>query len=86
MSPDKYWELRLEDCKEALGKNNFSAFIAQTPADAKKIVINRILPELDAKSVSWGDSMTLYETDILPYFKEKPGIELITLPSGGITV
>ena len=77
MSTAKYWELRLEDCRAALEKNNFSAFIAQTPTDAKKIVIDQILPELDAKSVSWGDSMTLYETDILSYFKEKPGIELI---------
>ena len=77
MSTAKYWELRLEDCREALEKNNFSAFIAKTPADAKKIVIDRILTELDVTSVSWGDSMTLYETNILPYFKEKPGITLI---------
>ena len=77
MSTAKYWELRLEDCRAALEKNNFSAFIAQTPTDAKKIVIDQILPELDAKSVSWGDSMTLYEPDILPYFKEKPGITFI---------
>ena len=73
----KYWELRLKSCKDALEENNFSAFVASTPSDARKIVINQILPGIDIKSVSWGDSMTLYTTGILQYFKEKPGINLI---------
>ena len=57
---EKYWGLRLEHCKDALEENNFSAFIAETPSDAKKILIDRILPGIDVTSVSWGDSMTLY--------------------------
>jgi hypothetical protein len=77
MAMEKYWDLRLKKCKSALEKNNFGAFIAQTPSDAKKIVIERILPEMDIRSVSWGDSLTLCATDILPYFREKPEIELI---------
>ena len=77
MAMEKYWELRLKNCKDALEENNFSAFIADTPADAKKIVIDQILPGIDITSVSWGDSMTLYETDILPHFREKSGIRLI---------
>ena len=73
----KYWELRLKSCKDALEENNFSAFVAATPSDAKKIVIDQILPGIDIKSVSWGDSMTLYATGILQYFREKPWINLI---------
>ena len=77
MALEKYWELRLENCKDRLEKNNFSAFIAKTPSDAKDIIIDRILPEIDITSVSWGDSMTLYATGILQYFRAKPGIRLI---------
>ena len=77
MAMEKYWELRLKNCKCELEKNNFDAFIAQTPSDAKRIVIDQILPALDIKSVSWGDSLTLYATGILPYFREKNGIKLI---------
>ena len=73
----KYWELRLQSCKEALQKNNFEAFIAQTPADAGQIVIDQILSEIDVKIVSWGDSLTLLETGILDFFKEDPAIRLI---------
>jgi len=77
MAMEKYWELRLSNCKKALEKNNFNAFIAQTPADAKQIVLERILPGLDIQSVSWGDSVTLYETGILQYFKKKSGVRFI---------
>jgi L-lactate utilization protein LutB len=73
----KYWELRLQSCKDALGKNNFEAFIAQTPAEAGQIVIDQILPEIDVKSVSWGDSLTLYETNVLEFFKKDSEITLI---------
>jgi L-lactate utilization protein LutB len=74
---EKYWELRLKNCKDALEENNFSAFVAETPSDAKKIVIDQILPEIDITSVSWGDSLTLYATGILQYFRKKSEIRLI---------
>ena len=77
MAMEKYWELRLDNCRGALEKNNFAAYIAQTPSDAKKIVVDQILSEIDIKTVSWGDSLTLYATGILQYFRENPEIELI---------
>ena len=77
MAIGKYWERRLKNCKDALEENNFSAFIAETPSDAKKIVIDQILPEIDITTVSWGDSLTLYATGILPYFRKKSEIRLI---------
>ena len=66
----KYWELRLQSCKEAFEKNNFEAFIAQTPAEAGQIVIDQILPEIDVKIVSYGDSLTLFDTGVLEFFKK----------------
>jgi len=77
MAMEKYWEPRLKDCRDALEENNFSAYIANSPADTKQIIIDQILPGIEVSSVSWGDSMTLYETGILPYFKENPEIRLI---------
>ena len=73
----KYWELRLQSCKAALEKNNFEAFIAQTAAEAGQIVIDQILPEMNVKRVSWGDSLTLYETNVLEFFKKDSEINLI---------
>ena len=77
MQISEYWERRLSDCKNSLEKNNFDAFIAATPSEAKRIVIDKILPLIDIKSVSWGDSLTLYSTEILEYFRSKSEIKLI---------
>ena len=74
---EKYWKRRLNNCKRALENNNFGAFIAETPSDAEKVVIGQILPAMDIASVSWGDSLTLYATGILQYFREKSEINLI---------
>ena len=73
----KFWDIRLQGCKEALEKNNFEAYLAQTPADAARIVRDQILPQLDVKSVSWGDSLTFYESGVLEFFKEDPTFDLI---------
>jgi L-lactate utilization protein LutB len=73
----KFWDIRLLRCKAALEKNNFEAFIAPTSADARQIVLDQILPQIDVKSVSWGDSMTLCETGVLEYFKNDSAFDLI---------
>ena len=73
----KYWELRLQSCKDALEKNNFEAYIAQTPVEAGQIVIDQILPAINVKSVSYGDSLTLFETGVLEFFKKNSNITLI---------
>lgn len=73
----KFWNLRLQSCKEALERNNFEAFLAPTPAAAGQIVIDQILPQIDVKRVSWGDSLTLQETGILEFFREDPAFDLI---------
>ncbi len=73
----RYWDLRLQSCQAALEKNNFEAFIAPTPADAGQLFIDQILPQLDVKSVSWGDSLTLHDTGILEYFKKDHAFDLI---------
>ena len=77
MQINRYWQKRLSNCKNSLEKNNFDAYIAETPSDAKTIVVDKILPLIDIKSVSWGDSLTLYSTEILEYFRSKSEIKLI---------
>jgi hypothetical protein len=73
----KFWDIRLQGCKEALEKNNFEAFVAPNPVDVARIVQDQILPQIDVKSVSWGDSLTFYESGILEFFKENPAFDLI---------
>jgi L-lactate utilization protein LutB len=55
---DNYWLIRLKELKETLEGNNFAVFLAADRAEAKRIVLEEILPETGAKSISWGGSMT----------------------------
>jgi L-lactate utilization protein LutB len=74
---DTFWQMRLEKCKTALEKNNFEAFVAQTSSEAKKIFVERILPNLQVKTASWGDSMTMYATDVFDVIRQNSEIEII---------
>lgn len=51
---DNFWQLKLDEVKEALEKNRFEVFVAGSAVDAKDLALNQIIPSLDIKTVSWG--------------------------------
>ncbi len=74
---ETFWKLRLEKCLKSLVNNNFGAYLANNCNDAKKIVVEEILPNIEVKSVSWGDSLTLHATQILDLMKRNSEINLL---------
>ena len=72
-----FWELRLEHYKKALENNNFQVYIAQTFAHAELIFRQEIFPQLNVKTASWGDSLTLKSTNIMEYLKKNKSINVI---------
>jgi len=74
---EQYWKLRLAQCKAALTANSFEVFLADDPFHARAIILEEIVPEINPKTVSWGDSMTLYATGILDDLKKEPEICVI---------
>lgn len=80
----RYWEMRLEACRQALAANNFGAYRANDRVDAKRIVMEEILPGVAARTASWGDSMTLHATGILAAVKENPAYEVIETFAAGV--
>jgi L-lactate utilization protein LutB len=81
---DSFWQLRLENCKESLEKNNFEVFLAADGGEAKTLFFENILPGLDVRTASWADSMTLHETGILDEIKKTPGISMIETFAKGV--
>ncbi|MEJ2727060.1 MAG: lactate utilization protein [Deltaproteobacteria bacterium] len=79
-----YWKQRIEKCKKALENNNFDAYLAEDTIEAHKIIMNDIIPKLDAKSASWGDSMTLLAIGILDTLRKLPDINLIETFAQGV--
>lgn len=73
----QYWQKRLGDLKVALEKNNFAVFLAADKADAKRVVLEEILPGLGARTVAWGGSMTFMGSGLYEYFKNSSDYEVL---------
>lgn len=74
---EHYWKIRLDELRVQLEKNNFEVFLTENGAEAGKLVMEKILPESGAKTVSYGGSMTMKAAglhDALPSCKD---IELL---------
>lgn len=74
---ENYWRLRLKDLKETLEANNFAVFIAENREEAKKMVLEEMLPRLDPKTISWGGSMTLVESGLYGALQNRSPLEVI---------
>jgi len=74
---DNFWKLKLENVREALELNNFEVFIADNTKEASKIVLEKIIPSIDIKSISWGGSMTFVGTGLYDNLKDRKDIEVL---------
>ena len=74
---ERYWNTRLADVKEALLANNFDAVVVSNAAEAKTRVLEKIIPETAAKSISWGGSMTFITAGIYDAIKERSDVKVL---------
>lgn len=74
---DSYWKTRLEELKEALSANNFEVFVAENTDEAKSIVLEKIIPEIAPKSVSWGGSLTFVATGLYDILKNNNDLSVL---------
>lgn len=81
---DYYWDKHIEKCREALEKNNFDVFTADKLNDVKTLIIDEILPKIDFKIVSWGDSMSMLSSGIMEEVQRFPDVEVIKTFEEGV--
>jgi len=74
---DAFWQIRLKSVAEQLTANNFEVFVTENAAEAKTIVLEKILPETGAKSVSWGGSMTLNVIGLCDALRSNRNLDVI---------
>jgi len=67
-----FWQTRLTHVKKSLESNNFDVYIASHAAKAKEIVQEKILPNINVKTVSWGGSITFVSTGLYGAIKDDP--------------
>jgi L-lactate utilization protein LutB len=74
---ENYWNARLAELKEVLTANNFDVFIAENADEAKSIALEKIIPEISPKSISWGGSMTFVATGLYDVLKSSKDFEVL---------
>ena len=74
---DSYWRLRMDRLKTALESNNFDAYLVNNKDDACKTVLEDIVPGLNARSISWGGSMTFMTTGLYEQLKDNPDLNVL---------
>jgi L-lactate utilization protein LutC len=74
---ENYWKTRLTDLKEVLDANNFETFIVESTDAAKSIVLEKIIPKLAPKSVSWGGSITFVATGLYDLLKKNNDLNVL---------
>lgn len=74
---EHYWHTRLTAVKEALESNNFEVFLADSAAAAGQLVLERILPGLNPKTLSWGGSVTFTSTGLYHQLKADAAFQIV---------
>ena len=74
---DNYWWIRLGKLGETLEANNFGVYLARDLDEARKTVLDDIVPAVDPKSVSWGGSETFVATGLYDHFKDHTDFEVL---------
>jgi len=74
---ENYWKTRLTELKEILTENNFEVFIAENTDEAKSVVLEKIIPEITPKSVSWGGSLTFVATGLYDVLKNNNDLNVL---------
>lgn len=80
-----YWQLRLQNVKKSLEKNNFDAYLVNSSSEAKDLVLQVLIPQLAPKVISWGGSMTLGTTGLMPVLTSDSRFTIINPYEVGIS-
>ena len=83
---DNYWQLRLTAVKEQLERNNFEAVVVQSAGEAAQFVMDKLLPESKAQSVSFGGSMTLSSSGLLDSLAAVENLTVLSPNAPGISI
>jgi len=74
---DHYWNIKLNNLKENLEKNNFEVYLAGSLQEVRNIVMETLLPRIKPASISWGGSMTFVASGLYEDLKENQTMKVL---------
>lgn len=70
-------DIKITKTISSLKSNGFEVWFANNHLEAEQLFWKEIFNKVNPSTVSWGDSLTLHSTEIIPRLKETHGVELI---------
>ncbi len=74
---ENYWKKRLEMLKDALEKNHFGVYVAANVGEARRYVMESLIPGKGVKTVSWGGSATFVQTGLYDVLKSSVQLDIL---------
>jgi hypothetical protein len=72
-----FWQLRLEEIRTTLERNNFAVHVVADGQAAKNLCLDRLIPAAAPGSISWGGSMTFTESGLYEAIKTRSDLNII---------
>ncbi|WP_321404741.1 lactate utilization protein [Maridesulfovibrio sp.] len=72
-----FWDIKLGEIKEVFEDNGYETYIAKNQNAAAALVLDKIIPKLKPKSISFGGSMTVVESGLFDKIKQLQKVKVI---------
>jgi L-lactate utilization protein LutB len=72
-----YWRCRLKKLQEALQKNNFEVYLADSAEAAKSLALETLIPAAAPATISFGGSATFVKTGLYQAMREESRYQVI---------
>ncbi|WP_319780584.1 lactate utilization protein [Maridesulfovibrio sp.] len=72
-----FWDIKLGEIKEVFEDNGYETYIAKNQNAATALVLDKIIPKLKPKSISFGGSMTVVESGLFDKIKQLQKVKVI---------
>lgn len=74
---ESFWDIKLGEIKEVFEDNGYTTHVVKNQKAAGALVLDKLIPQLKPKSISFGGSMTVVESGLFDQIKKIKGINVI---------
>ncbi|WP_432735433.1 lactate utilization protein [Maridesulfovibrio sp. FT414] len=74
---ETFWDIKLGEIREVFEDNGYTTYVAKNQKAAASMVMDKILPQLKPKSISFGGSMTVVESGLFDQVKKLSNVQVI---------
>jgi hypothetical protein len=78
MNPvQSFWDIKLGEIKEVFEDNGYTTYVVKNQKAASSLVLDKIIPKLKPKSISFGGSTTVVDSGIFDQIKKLKNVKVI---------